>query len=59
MSPALQSNVVSQLVTQNSGRAWERVFAFVHERPVPAQDIIGWLMALPDVANSGDIYATF
>ncbi len=32
--------------------------AFVHERPVSAEEIMAWLMALPDRANSGDIYAT-
>jgi FkbM family methyltransferase len=32
--------------------------AFVHQRPVTAQEMVAWLMTLPDHANSGDIYAT-
>jgi FkbM family methyltransferase len=32
--------------------------AFVHQRPVTGQEMVAWLMTLPDHANSGDIYAT-
>ncbi|SRR5579871_1951297 len=32
--------------------------AFVHARKLDASEITGWLMGLPECANSGDIYAT-
>ncbi len=31
---------------------------FAHARRLTADEITAWLMALPDRANSGDIYAT-
>jgi FkbM family methyltransferase len=32
--------------------------AFAHDRPLDADEMRSWLMALPTSANSGDIYAT-